>query len=213
MKQNWKGTRQSGFGGVCDPQCDRYLVSAESDFRIISVCLQLLNVTCCGSSHVIHPNLHRRTGFSHPNVFSKNKYISILWSHVSKYCQVCMPRVWIQWGQAGLPSSCRHVPYMSSSASLLPETLKWETKILILPSDPRTLPRGEDGKYPTKIIMMRRFLPEVKLCRQLVVGTGKAGSRAGGSLGPGKKKRKSHGQRNLVGYCPWGCKSWTRLSD
>lgn len=59
LKQNWKGTRQSACGGVCDPQCNRYLVSAESDFGIISVCLQLLNVTCCGSSHVIHPNLHR----------------------------------------------------------------------------------------------------------------------------------------------------------
>ena len=100
LKQNWKRTRLSAFEGVCYPQCDRYLVSAESDFRIISVCLQLLNVMCCGSSHVIHPDLHRWTGFSHPNVFSKNKYISILWSHVSKYCQVCVPRVWIQWGQS-----------------------------------------------------------------------------------------------------------------
>ena len=24
---------------------------------------------------------------------------------------------------------------------------------------------------------------------------------------------KSHGQRNLVGYSPWGCKSQTRLTD
>ena len=24
---------------------------------------------------------------------------------------------------------------------------------------------------------------------------------------------KSHGQRNLVGYSPWGHKSWTQLSD
>lgn len=145
----------------------KILVSAESDFRIISVCLQLLNVTCCGSSHVIHPNLHRRTGFSHPNVFSKNKYISILWSHVSKYCQVCMPRVWIQWGQAGLPSSCRHVPYICPPLPVCClKTLKWETKILNSTSDPRTLPRREDGKYPTKVIMMRRFLPEVKLCRR-----------------------------------------------
>ena len=24
---------------------------------------------------------------------------------------------------------------------------------------------------------------------------------------------KSHGQRSLVGYSPWGRKSWTRLSD
>ena len=115
--------------------------------------------------------------------------------------------------KAELPSACRHVPYMSSSASLLPETLKWETKFSILPSEPRTLPRGEDGKHPTKIIMVCRFLPEVKLCRQLVVGMGKKGLRAGGSLGPRKKKRKSRGQRNLAGYCPWGCKSQTQLSD
>ena len=115
--------------------------------------------------------------------------------------------------KAELPSVCRHVPYMSSSASLLPETLKWETKSLILPSEPRTLPRVEDGKHPTKIIMMCRFLPEVKLCRQLVVGRGKEWPRAGGSLGPRKNKRKSHWQRNLAGCCPWSCKSRTRLSD
>ena len=24
---------------------------------------------------------------------------------------------------------------------------------------------------------------------------------------------ESLGQRSLVGYSPWGCKSWTRLSD
>ena len=25
--------------------------------------------------------------------------------------------------------------------------------------------------------------------------------------------REVHGQRNLAGYSPWGCKKWTRLSD
>ena len=24
---------------------------------------------------------------------------------------------------------------------------------------------------------------------------------------------ESHGQRSLMGYSPWGCKSWTRLSN
>ena len=24
---------------------------------------------------------------------------------------------------------------------------------------------------------------------------------------------KSHGQRSLVGYSPWGCKSWTQLHE
>ena len=24
---------------------------------------------------------------------------------------------------------------------------------------------------------------------------------------------ESHGQRSLAGHSPWGCKSWTRLSD
>ena len=30
----------------------------------------------------------------------------------------------------------------------------------------------------------------------------------------GVRNGKSHGQRGLAGYSPWGCKdSWTRLSD
>lgn len=47
------------FAGVCDPQRDRYLLSAESDLGIISICLQFLKVMHCGPNHVIHRNLHR----------------------------------------------------------------------------------------------------------------------------------------------------------
>ena len=38
---------------------DRYLLSVESDFGIISICLQLLKVMRSGPNHVIHRNLHR----------------------------------------------------------------------------------------------------------------------------------------------------------
>ena len=30
---------------------------------------------------------------------------------------------------------------------------------------------------------------------------------------PGLLPRKFHGQRTLEGYSPWGCKSWTQLSN
>ena len=46
-----------------------------------------------------------------------------------------------------------------------------------------------------------------------ICGSGRAPGEGNGNPLQDSCLEKSHGQRSLVGYSPWGCRSWTQLSD
>ena len=47
----------------------------------------------------------------------------------------------------------------------------------------------------------------------LIPGLGRSPGEGNGNPLQNSCLENPHGQRSLAGYSPWGCKSWTRLSD